>query len=962
MSTPESIAPGATLGGFKLIARLGTTVWKAEDSRTGKTIAVKILANRLPADPARREQAIRDVRLAAAIHHSNIVPIDDITAAGDALVMVMPLLEAAPVSRATLPVSKESVLRSAWQLGSALRLLHDRNIVHGNVNGDSVLLTPEGEVKLAGINLGNLMPRREGVARPLPDDTRKVAYLAPEQIRNEPLDGKTDIYGSGVVFYQLATGKLPYEAPQPAELARKIVSDPPMSPKAANAAIDPGVMTILGRCLFKDPTKRYGTARLLADDVTKLDPEAPRFAEELARRALPGTRQAPVAAAEDARDAILLVADVANYDELAARDPEGAAKAAARMQQILGEAVYLFDGKVIDPFGPRMIAELPSVESAIEAARKGEFDLEPDPKPGVEILHVRLLLHAGKVVDANGSVTGEAVEKATSVLTHLQPLQLFITEDFVKLGRGNVRLRDAAARGGVKLYTIVEPEKELGTGSSASSEESLPIAEEVEGESGEVAAVAAPAVRARRSVLPFIALALLLVALVTGGLLLWQRKEAVPEARTATAPAAPAAAKAHRIFIGNMTADPSDPSLAPRAHQIQLAMIELLRRTPGVELASAPGADAIVISGELRPTAAGAEFVASGGGAASPAVPATDAAAAIRALVDQVSRSTTAKPAVSSVPAALNAFADAVSAREANDATRTENALRTAVAADPAFLPAQLMAMEYFGKEGKASDALVAAKNVFTADPSNLDAARLVARAGLLAGELAQAFSAYSAILKRNASDPESLNVFAQYALASGDAASFNAALAKLNALPKRAIVMHEPDAIVYGGRIESAINKYYDIEVLQPDNPALALKIGRLSVLRRSLSIAELEQKKLEQLDPIYALPMLRAYVLAEKQDRAGALKALAEAEEGAQPIDPYWTYAAEVYAILADTKGVIDSLEKAVARREPTGGYVLSSPLFRYLSNDARFMKIEPQLRAQQDEIRAALAAVPH
>ena len=122
-------------------------------------------------------------------------------------------------------------------------------------------------------------------------------------------------------------------------------------------------------------------------------------------------------------------------------------------------------------------------------------------------------------------------------------------------------------------------------------------------------------------------------------------------------------------------------------------------------------------------------------------------------------------------------------------------------------------------------------------------------------------------------------------------------------------------------------------------------------------MAIAELEAKKLEQLDPIYALPLLRAYIAAEKQDRTGARKALDEAARAAQPSDPYWTAAAEVHAIFADTRGVLDALEKAAARKEPTGNYILANPLFRYLKNDTRFMRVEKDLLAQQGEFRAAL-----
>src|SRR6188472_1600354 len=126
-----------------------------------------------------------------------------------------------------------------------------------------------------------------------------------------------------------------------------------------------------------------------------------------------------------------MIADVANYDALAAEDPEAATRAAARMQQILGESVYLFDGKVIDPFGKRLVAELPSVESALEAGRKGEFDFAPEQQAG-DALQARLLLHAGEIELKDGVPSGPALEKAIGVLEQLPPNSLYITEDFVR--------------------------------------------------------------------------------------------------------------------------------------------------------------------------------------------------------------------------------------------------------------------------------------------------------------------------------------------------------------------------------------------------------------------------------------------------------------------------------------------------------------------------------------------------
>src|SRR5205823_4877115 len=99
-----------------------------------------------------------------------------------------------------------------------------------------------------------------------------------------------------------------------------------------------------------DPLRRYKEAKAILEDISKVDPGAAQFASDLVKAAIAAAGPAKSAAASKAT--LLLVADVANFDTLNTTDPEAANKAAARMQQILGEAVFLFDGQVVDPFGP----------------------------------------------------------------------------------------------------------------------------------------------------------------------------------------------------------------------------------------------------------------------------------------------------------------------------------------------------------------------------------------------------------------------------------------------------------------------------------------------------------------------------------------------------------------------------------------------------------------------------------
>ena len=166
---------------------------------------------------------------------------------------------------------------------------------------------------------------------------------------------------------------------------------------------------------------------------------------------------------------------------------------------------------------------------------------------------------------------------------------------------------------------------------------------------------------------------------------------------------------------------------------------------------------------------------------------------------------------------------------------------------------------------------------------------------------------------------------------------------------------------VANGFQIDTAISKYYDIEVNEPNNPALCLKIGRISVLRRSLPIADLELKKLQQNDPNYGLHILKAYIAAQQNNRADADAELKAAQGGARPWSDFWTSSAEIYAMFGDNKAVIAALQQVADRGEPTVTYVLTHPLFAYLRNDADFLQVRAQLLSGREAMRAALAQIP-
>ena len=163
-----------------------------------------------------------------------------------------------------------------------------------------------------------------------------VSYMSPEQARGETLVHRTDLFSLGAVMYEMATGRLPYDATTASDLARKIVEGQPLSPTTTNPGMDKAVLSILGKCLYKDQFRRQKDAKALLEDITKAEPDAAKFVSDLVSRA-----SATTAAVTDppAKQAILFMADAANYDELATTHPEAANPAVSKMQQRLGYAV-----------------------------------------------------------------------------------------------------------------------------------------------------------------------------------------------------------------------------------------------------------------------------------------------------------------------------------------------------------------------------------------------------------------------------------------------------------------------------------------------------------------------------------------------------------------------------------------------------------------------------------------------
>jgi len=655
-------------------------------------------------------------------------------------------------------------------------------------------------------------------------------------------------------------------------------------------------------------------------------------------------------------DSVVLIADLPEFSAMARSNIELASKLAAKMQQILSEAVFLYDGKIIDPFGPRVVAQLESVELALNAfakAREDEKDYNRSA-PKDLILRIRHVLHFGPVKVTRSEISGPAVEAALSAIQSAPVGQLVISREAVSALGWTPPQKVLGTFGGVEFLEGI-PEKPKPVVIAP------PVAEPV---------VATPPPR-RIPVLAIGAGAAALVMIVLAVILLGRSRSAREEAarraaeaaRRMPAPVAAPVAVRTRVVVDPFTSQTTDAATAKELDRLGAVIRQLLLSVPSIEVGSPAGSDAR-ISGMVRPGAGGLEIVPLlTRGSETNEGPVFPFKTAIGSLPDlaqwmriqlKIQRSL-----ISDNPLANEKFAEAsLLWRDKHKADPAiENALNASLVADPGFIAANQLAFEYSEATENVAGAAEAGRQLLQNDPENLDLLRKVARYQTRSGRSAESVGNWKRLLAKVPGDRESLLALLGAALSAGHAEAFQKLVPQLG----KDSPFHAPDLLLSNGRIDAAASQYFTLEAADPTSPSLALKIGTVSVLRRSMPIAELELKKLEQSDPAYGRPLLHSYILAQNGGREESMKEWATASLGMrQGQDAPYTALAEIEAMFGNSNGLLAALQKAVSRGEPTLNYILHNPLFRYLNSDPRFLEIKAAAEAEKNAIAEQLRGI--
>jgi tRNA A-37 threonylcarbamoyl transferase component Bud32/TolB-like protein len=271
----EPLAPGAPLGGYEIVRRLGrgatATVYLARDPKHRRTVAVKVLHPDLAAAVG-AERFLREIEIAATLQHPHILPLFDSGRApapsgqGDLLYYVMPHVEGESLrqmlaARGRLPL--ETALRIAREVAGALDYSHRRGVVHRDIKPENILLQ-DGQAIVADFGIARALDAAGAEQSGEPAfGTGTPAYMSPEQSRAEAVDGRTDIYALGCVLYEMLAGAPPFTG-SPVEVRRRHLLEAPPDPPA-DASLPAAVERAVRRALAKDRADRFPTAGTFAD-------------------------------------------------------------------------------------------------------------------------------------------------------------------------------------------------------------------------------------------------------------------------------------------------------------------------------------------------------------------------------------------------------------------------------------------------------------------------------------------------------------------------------------------------------------------------------------------------------------------------------------------------------------------------------------------------------------------------
>ncbi len=286
--TTNEVALGAVVGRFRIVEKLGSggmgIVYKAQDAKLGRAVALKFLPPQLSQNPISLERFRREAYATSRLNHPNICTVYDVDELDGRVFIAMELLEGRTLDRVfrERPLPINELLDLSIQIADALDAAHASGIVHRDIKPSNIFVTARGQAKLLDFGLAKKVKVRTTVDQTDTIDRSDehltspgtaigtIAYMSPEQARGEDVDARTDLFSFGAVLYEMATGKPPFARGTSAVTFEAILNRTPAPPETLNPELPQKLVEIIGKSLEKDRDLRYQVALEIRADLKRL--------------------------------------------------------------------------------------------------------------------------------------------------------------------------------------------------------------------------------------------------------------------------------------------------------------------------------------------------------------------------------------------------------------------------------------------------------------------------------------------------------------------------------------------------------------------------------------------------------------------------------------------------------------------------------------------------------------------